>query len=279
MAKIKQLLNNKVAVIMSVYNSDNPSDLDTAIQSVLHQSYSAIQLFIYQDGQVPREIAHILNFYSHHDKVSITRNSTNQGLAKALNSLISQVVSTKEFSYVARMDSDDICRVERIARQVSFLELNKNIDVCGTSCHEFGSSFSLEEKHLPVTHEDLHNFSIARCPFIHPSVMFRVTLFNDGIRYPTHTTLTEDMALWYELLIKGYHFANLHEVLIDYRLNENTIARRTGISKAFSEVRIRTYYMIALKEISLRNIVLILSRVVFHLMPSTLVKLAYKNAR
>lgn len=35
--------------------------------------------------------------------------------------------------YIARMDSDDICFKDRLMAQVSFLELNPNIDICGTS--------------------------------------------------------------------------------------------------------------------------------------------------
>lgn len=270
---------NKVAVIMSVYRSDNYLDLNTAIKSILNQSYLEIELFIYQDGPVPKEIKDVLRCYDDHHRVSIVRNSTNNGLAKALNSLISKVLSTKKFSYVARMDSDDVSRESRIEKQVSFLERNENVDICGTSCKEFGASFALEEKHLPKSHEELYNFSIVRCPFIHPSVMFRISIFNDGLRYPTNTALTEDMALWYELLVKGYRFANLNEILLDYRLNENTINRRKGISKAFSEIRIRVFYMCKLKKLSFKNIILIFSRLFFHLMPSGLIKLCYKYIR
>ncbi len=115
------------------------------------------------------------------------------------------------------------------------------MDVCGTSCHEFGASFSLDEKHLPKGHDQLVEFSITRCPFIHPTVMFRSSVFEKGHRYPTNTSLTEDMALWFQLLKSGCVFANLNDVLLDYRLNENTINRRHGIGKAFSEIRIRFF--------------------------------------
>lgn len=277
---IKKLCSSSnVAVILSVYKSDNPSDLNIAIQSILNQSYAKVELFIYQDGAVPYEIECILNSYSSRPDIHITRSLINIGLAKALNILILKVISINKFSFIARMDSDDISHKSRIEKQVQFMEKNIEVDVCGTFCHEFGASFSLYEKRLPISHDELMDFSITRCPFVHPSVMFRVSVFHSGVLYPTKTTLTEDMGLWFDLLSRGFRFANLEEVLIDYRLNENTISRRKGVKKALSEVKIRGYYMFVLNKVSFKNVFLILSRIVFHIMPSKLVKLAYRKMR
>ncbi|MFT6985485.1 MAG: glycosyltransferase involved in cell wall biosynthesis [Psychromonas sp.] len=270
----------KVAVIMSVYRSDSLEYLKDAINSILTQTFNKLTLFIYRDGAVPIEIDEYLScIRSKNGNVILLISEQNSGLANALNKLIDTVVLDGSFSYVARMDSDDISRPERLIKQVDFFVNNQDIDVCGTSCREFGATYALDEKHLPKTHEELLDFSVTRCPFIHPSVMFRSSVFTDGNRYPTDTAFTEDMALWFNLLKKGYRFGNINEVLLDYRLNENTIERRKGIDKALSEVRIRTSNMFALGKFSLRNVVLIYSRILFHLLPSSLVKLAYKKAR
>lgn len=273
------LNTKKVAVIMSVYRADNPVDLRAAIDSIINQSYTNLTLFIYRDGSVPVDIDAVLAEYCRSRRIVLVKNDVNYGLARALNILIDEVISLGKYDYIARMDSDDISRPNRIEKQVDFLELNHEIDVCGTSCREFGASFALEEKHLPKSHEELLNFSISRCPFIHPSVMFKVKVFQSGIRYPIDTVFTEDMALWFELLNKGFKFSNLNDVLLDYRLNENTIERRKGFGKAISEIRIRTTNMFLLKQLSFKNLALIWSRLAFHLMPSFLVKLAYKKAR
>jgi len=106
--------------------------------------------------------------------------------------------------------------------------------------------------------------------------MFRLSVFLDNNRYPMNTKLTEDMAFWFVLLRNNYIFGNINEILLDYRVSENTIHRRKGLKKATSEVSIRISNMVALKQVSVKNILLILSRIVFHLMPSMLVKLAYK---
>lgn len=270
----------KVAVIMSVYCSDSFDYVITAVESILSQSYKDITLFIYRDGPVSVELDdYIEKLSSNNVSVKYIKGEYNCGLAFSLNRLIDIVIEAGMYKYIARMDSDDISMRDRIYRQINYLSINKEIDVCGTSCKEFGATYSLEEKHLPETHAKLLDFSITRCPFIHPSVMFRTSIFESGIRYPTNTALTEDMALWFDLLYAGYKFSNINDVLLYYRLNESTIKRRKGIGKAISELRVRFKYMMLLERCSFKNVFLISARLVFHMLPSSLMKLAYKKAR
>ena len=87
------------------------------------------------------------------------------------------------------------------------------------------------------------------------------------------------MALWFILLNEGCKFSNINEILLDYRLNENTIARRTGADKAFSEFKIRFSNMRTLNKVSIRNVTLVFARLVFHVLPNSVMKLAYKRLR
>jgi hypothetical protein len=266
-----------VAVIMSVYKSDNSNYLKLAIESVLNQTVEC-DLLIYQDGDIPSDLSDVLEFYLISGDIKLFVERQNKGLAHAMNFLITKSLQNR-YDFIARMDSDDIARPSRIEMQVAFFNDNPEIEVLGTSCSEFGASFALSEKHLPKSHSELLKFSVVRCPFIHPSVMFRISVFLKGHRYPENTTLTEDMALWFQLLNDDIKFSNLNEVLLDYRVDENTINRRKGFHKALSEFTIRFHNMLKLRQLSLKNIVLITSRLVFHLMPNKLLKLAYKKLR
>jgi glycosyltransferase involved in cell wall biosynthesis len=270
---------SSVAVIMTVYMNDNAFYLVEAIESMIQQTHQC-DIYIRVDGEIDDEKTKILNQFNKKSNIFVSCRENNLGLAVTLNELIDFILESRlEYKYIARMDSDDISRPERIKKQIAFFENNDNIDVCGTSCHEFGASFALNEKHLPTQPEKLMDFSLTHCPFIHPTVMFRVSVFTTGIRYPIDTSLTEDMALWFVLLNKNYQFSNLNEILLDYRLNENTIKRRSGINKAISEFKIRFSNMISLKKISVKNCILIFARLIFHILPPFLIKLAYRKAR
>ncbi len=267
-----------VAVIMSVYRTDSFNFVKDAIDSILSQTYPCT-LYLYQDGPVSTDISRLLDTITNtNDNVILIVSDVNRGLAYALNVMIEHVLS-EGYDFIARMDSDDISRPTRIAKQIAYFKQNPDVDVLGASCREFGASYALVEKHLPKSHAELVDFSVARCPFIHPTVMFRTRLFFNGVRYPTDTKLTEDMALWLKLIEDGYRLANLNEVLLDYRLNENAIKRRQGIGKAISEFDIRFKHMRAMKKCTPKNMILISSRLLFHVFPLSVIKILYKFAR
>ncbi|AAW84670.1 glycosyltransferase [Aliivibrio fischeri ES114] len=271
------MYKDKVAVIMSVYKSDNPIDFNVAVNSIIRQTLKC-DIFIYQDGPVSRELKSAINRFRKFNNIFIFVSEENKGLAYALNYLIDSCL-LNNYQYIARMDSDDISHKNRMSIQVNFLEDNSDIHVVGSYCKEFGADCSLAEKKLPITHNDLLNFSITRCPFIHPSVMFRTSIFYNGLRYPVNTKYTEDMAFWFILLDLGYKFENIPETLIDYRMTENTVLRRRGFDKALSEVFIRFKYMIKFKKITVKNVSFIIGRFVFHLLPPNAIKYLYKKMR
>lgn len=95
--------------------------------------------------------------------------------------------------------------------------------------------------------------------------MFRISVFNDAqIRYPTNTKLSEDLALWFLLLSRGYKFANIDKVLLNYRIDDATLSRRSGVKKAFSEMNIRFLYSLKMKNFSVFIYTLILIRGYLH---------------
>lgn len=271
---------NNVAVIMSIYRNDILDYVKDSVESITNQTYKNLSIFICYDGFVSEEICdYIAALQAIHKNIYVFKNETNQGLARSLNLLIDEVLRLDTYEFIARMDSDDISLNIRIDEQVRFLINNPHIDVCGSYCKEFGAEFALEEKKLPVDHCSLTRFSIARCPFIHPTVVFRVKIFKDGHRYPTQTALTEDMAFWFHLLFFKYKFANISKILLHYRINKDTLYRRKGFMKAMSEVSIRFKYMFLLKQISFKNIFLIASRLFIHILPNIFLSLLYKKIR
>ncbi len=267
----------KIAVIMSVYHKDNHHMLIDSIESIVNQTVDN-DLLIYCDGELNQELYTVIDNYKECSNIHVFYGEYNRGLAFALNYLI-DIALKHGYDYIARMDSDDISYSSRLERQVEFMTSNPHLDVSGTSCREFGSNFALSNKTLPSNHEELKDFSVARCPFIHPTVIFKTEVFISGIRYPTNTSFTEDMALWFELLKLGCRFGNLQEILLDYRLNENTLAKRAGLAKATSEMALRFKYMFIFRRFSFKNTLLILFRLPFHLLPESFAKFIYKNMR
>lgn len=274
------MIMSKIAVVMSVYKNDVPIYLECAINSIINQTYQNIKLFIMVDGRVDNDLLSILDKYKPHEKIVIYKRDNNYGLAHSLNELIDTVLLEKDYKYIARMDSDDESLPFRLCEQVQFMEQNLDIDVVGSYCHEFGSEFALNIKKVPLDHERLVEYTFYKCPFIHPTVMFRANIFLDNrIRYPIETKLSEDLALWFLLLINDFRFANINKVLLNYRIDDSTLSRRSGMKKALSEVKLRFDFARKMKRTPLEIYLLIFARGVFALCPNNVKKMMYKRWR
>lgn len=270
-------MNHSVAIILSVYKAEIPEHLYQSLSSLFSQTMS-VDVYLYIDGGITEPLEKVIKDFEFQSGFYVIRGKTNKGLAFALNTLI-EVTSNKGYKYIARMDTDDISRSDRIEKQFRFMEEHPDVDVLGGYCHEFGSEYALELKKVPLEHEELKKYSIIRCPFIHPTVMFRGSVFKDRIRYPVDTRFTEDMALWFCLLDKGYRFQNLPEVLLDYRINDDTFSRRRGFKKAVSEFSVRFKYMIILKEFNIKRGGILFVKFFFHILPLFVIRYAYKKYR
>src|SRR5699024_8998237 len=108
-----------VSVIMSVYNT-KIDYLSDSIESILNQTFKDFEFIIINDNS-NTAVTEYLN--SIRDKrVRIFHNEVNVGLTKNLNYGVKQANG----KYIARMDADDISHLNRLKKQVLFLE--KNLD-------------------------------------------------------------------------------------------------------------------------------------------------------
>ncbi|CAH6898353.1 Glycosyl transferase [Vibrio chagasii] len=268
----------KVAIIMSVYKHDRLDYFKLAVSSILNQTYNEFILFLCIDGPIGESMNEYVDELELYENVIVFKSKINRGLAGSLNSLIELVRLDGSFSYIARMDSDDISYPSRIENQVSFMNKNSEIDISGAYCNEFGSSIALDEKKVPLTHNDILQFSISRCPLIHPTVIVRKTVFNELI-YPTNTHFSEDMSLWYNLILKGYTFGNLDIPVVKFRIDENTVSRRKGINKGLSEFTLRYNYLKKSNQLSFKNVSLISRKLILPILPKKVITLLYKKFR
>lgn len=269
---------SKVCVIMSVYKNDNNLSFYAALDSINSQTHRDVIVYLCKDGPLPKELEDTLALFSEKLNMSVFSNQVNIGLAASLNILIDEAIKDKSIKYIARMDSDDVAYPERIEEQVKYM-INNNIQLCGSFCREFGASYALTEKQVPVEQEEIVKSAVTRCPFIHPTVVFDVEVFKDGVRYPEDTVFTEDMALWLKLIRLGVRMGNCPKVLLDYRINENTVKRRLGWGKGVSEFKLRYNHMKLTQSYSIGNIVKLFMRLPFHILPASAVKLMYKYGR
>ena len=201
----------KITVLLPFYNSTE--FLEDAISSILNQTYSDFELFLLDDGSTDSPKI-IIDKYND-DRINYFREEENKGIVFQLN----KGIDLASGLYIARMDADDISYPERFQKQLEFFEnpANSEIVVLGTDAAEIGfvNEKIIHRNYKPSQISFLLNFS---CPILHPTVMFRSTVFLNGMRYPDGFQYAEDLALW-RMIDNGRNIAILNEILLDYRIH------------------------------------------------------------
>lgn len=238
------------SVLMSVYAKDQSDYLRQSLESVFNQTLIPEQVVVVEDGPLHSDLYSVLSeFQERYPSLLRIHLSINEGLGNALN------IGLKHCTYelVARMDSDDIAKPDRIRKQIEIFNTYPEVDVVSAWIDEFEGDISnvIATKKLPEFPFEVSNFAKRRCPINHPAVMFRksAVLLAGGYR---HFKLFEDYYLWVRMLLNGSKFYNIQESLLWFRTSNDMYRRRGGLKHALNEMRfqnqLRKMHFISLWE-------------------------------
>lgn len=204
-----------VSVIMPVYNSEKY--LKEAIDSVLSQSYSNIELVIVNDGSKDSS-KQIIKSYND-SRIQYVENESNGGIVYSRN----KGLSHSKGEFVATLDSDDIALRERISMQVDFLQNNPEYGMCGTFYRTIDSQGNyLAKVQFPTGNTDIISHLLIGNCFCNSTVMIRRDIALD-LKYREKFDIVEDYELWYRIS-KRAKLANLPQVSVLYRVHGTNIS-------------------------------------------------------
>jgi glycosyltransferase involved in cell wall biosynthesis len=228
------MLDFKFSVLLPVFYKANPDHFKSALESLFNQSLPANEVVIVKDGPLTSELENVLSQYTHNLPLKVLALKKNMGLGEALHIGLLNC----SYDFVARMDSDDICVRERFEKQVeAFLE-NPDLDIIGSYLREFVHEIGDLKviRKVPLKHEDIQSYTFYRCPFNHPTVMFKKSAV---LRVGSYKSMPffEDYYLWIRMAVANCCFENSEKVLLHYRIGNNMISRRHGLKYANDEYR------------------------------------------
>ena len=226
-----------LSVIISVYQTEKPKYFEEALKSVWDdQTRKPEQIVLVEDGPLTEGLYNVVNAWKEKlgDAFCVCQNETNLGLTKSLNIALDHVTS----DLVARMDSDDRSDAMRFERQEAYLESHPDVDIVGGALQEFDETHEcLNIRQYPQTHEEVKKYIMKACPLAHPSVMMRMKIFHDGLCYDERYRMSQDIQLWFDAILKGYHIGNIPEVVLYFRRAGDVFKRRSRV-KAKNEFKI-----------------------------------------
>jgi glycosyltransferase involved in cell wall biosynthesis len=207
------------SVVLPIFNC-----ADTIVEclaSLESQTLLPTEVLIVDDGSTDNSSSTIEEYQKHSNlNIRLIRNEGNQGICFSLN----RAVNLAKCDWVARMDADDICHVERFEKQFSYIDL-KGIDICGSYIELFSENRQLNKVTYPNTHKGIRNSLIFSCPMAHPTVIFNKKKLPKTPYDPNFEGI-EDLALWIECAQKkDITFGNVPEILLSYRVSSSQYSK------------------------------------------------------
>ena len=200
----------KVSIVMPV--RDGEAHVAEAIESVLDQTFEDFDLHVVDDGSVDGTCGIVDGYAERDDRITLHRRDR-AGIVAALN----HGIEVSESVYVARMDADDVCKPERLARQITALDGNPNIGVLGTNYEVIGADGTPGAvSRLPISPFEIALTLTETNPIAHPTVMMRRSVLDALGGYREGFPLCEDYDLWLRAS-EVCDLANLEEPLLAYR--------------------------------------------------------------
>lgn len=217
----------KYSVLMSVYYKENPEWLDYSIKSMMNQTVKPNEFVLVEDGPLTKDLDSVIdNYIKEYPKIfKIVKIKKNGGLGPALELGIKKCTN----EYIARMDSDDYSLPNRIEEQFKVFEMHPELELVGTNVEEFEGTIENVNCHvvLPESHEEIFKFSKKRCPFRHPSLLYKKEAILRAGNY-REFYLCEDYDLYVRLLRTGCKCYNIQKPLVYMRIGEDFYKRRGG---------------------------------------------------
>ena len=222
----------RVSVLMTNYNGER--FLASAIVSILEQSYKDFELIVVDDGSTDSSPAILRAFVSQDSRIKGFYFPHNRGFPCALNYGLARVRG----EYVARMDSDDLCHRDRLAKQVSYLEKHHEIFVLGcrsVNIDEWDKRKNNAKDEVPFRCGRLliaRRMAEGEYLVLHASLMIRKFCLEELGGYREIFPIGEDIDLYARLFDRyGAVFENLSERLYSYRRYKESLTGQHNFSQ------------------------------------------------
>ena len=230
-------MKNYISIGIPIYNAED--HLADTIKSVLAQSYPYWELILIDDGSTDNSFKIAQEFSYKDERIRLIYDGENKKLPYRLNQLIKE----SKGSFIARMDADDVMHPQRLEKQLSFLEENRNYDLVSSGLISIDSQNKVKGfRCVNQLYDDFSSPSLGY-PIVHPSVMARKSWYERNL-YSLEYPRAEDFELWTRAIIKkDFNMAVLPDLLLYYREEGNL--SKDKITNSYKDLlKIYKYYSV-----------------------------------
>lgn len=231
-----------ITVIIPCYNAE--LYLSKALDSICSQSYQNLEILTINDGSNDKTIDILNNYASKDKRIVVVNNKFNIGLIETLN----KGIDLANGLYIARMDADDTCDLNRISLLYEYLIKHPDIDVVSSGNILMDQNGYFLKKMVPKALDNLalKFVSFFSTPIVHAGLLAKTKVFKKNL-YNENYIHSEDYELFSRLILKDVKFGNVNLPLYHIRVNLESVSYKfetTQIQTTFSisEKNLKTYF-------------------------------------
>lgn len=260
----------EVSIIMGIYNCEDT--LDESINSIINQEYKNWELIMCDDCSTDNTYKVAKKYVDMYpQKIKIIKNEKNLTLAPSLN----KCIKLARGKYIARQDGDDLSSLDRLRKQVEFLENNREYDLVGSSMTSFNKNGNIgihRLKEIPDKNDMIYGIT-----FAHATILIKAEVMKalNGYCEDGYCNQLEDYELWSRFFLNGYKGYNLSDSLYYVREDEDAYKRR-NVKRRLRCIKLRWIVARRLK-FSLKGYMLGIKDVVALFVPGKVFELYYKH--
>lgn len=215
---------NKVSIIMPSYNA--AKFIAASIQSVIEQTYNNWELLITDDCSKDDTVKIVEQFLEKDNRIKLFSTGKNSGPACARNKSLENATG----KYIAFLDSDDIWVSNKLETQLKFM-IEKNI------AFSFSSYSVMKEDGTPTGNTINVPKVIGYHGYLRNTIIGCLTVIIDrdktGCFMMPNIKTSEDMALWLNIMKRGFKAWGLQVSLAQYRVVSNSLTSQKWIEAKY----------------------------------------------
>ena len=204
-----------VTIAISCYNHEHY--ISSSILSVLQQSYKNIELLIFDDGSKDKSVDIIGELQKNHQFHFDAQENI------GLNNTLNKALAMAKGKYFVPFGSDDIMLLDRIEKQVSYMEENPDISICAGNILKIDEHGQIckKQKIFPAHHQDFEKIYTSRgssAPA--PTLFFRTELTRKAGGFHPKIAL-EDLYIKLKITQEFGILGVMNDLLAYYRIHPN----------------------------------------------------------
>lgn len=208
-------MNDLISIITPTYNCG--AFIAETIESVQRQSYTNWEMIIVDDCSTDNTQEVVEKYIKNDPRIKYYKLENNSGAAAART----QAMSIASGDYMAFLDSDDLWLPDKLKRQIEFMKDN-NISFSCTAYEQIDEKGTPLGKKVSSPKKISYNRLLLDCPVGNSTVMYNVNSMGK-FEVPNIRKRNDD-ALWLTMLKKEKYIISMPDVLMQYRIRQNSIS-------------------------------------------------------